>query len=143
MRTSEVYAYIERLYEALHSGLPDGDVIDETLDVVIDFEDQVNKEMLAEEEKKSGIESNRFFKELAVSTDEEIIDFCERMEQVHPALGKFAKYLMEEDDPTFFIAYGDEPKLTGRSSDEWGYDTSLLLFNHFMRNCQRGDSDDK
>jgi hypothetical protein len=128
MRNCEVYAYIERLYDALHSGLPDGDVIDETLGVVMEFEDEVNKKMLAEEEQKSGIESNRFFNELAVSTDEEIIEFCERMEQVHPTLGKFAEYLMEEDDPTFFIAYGeDSPSLTGRSSDKWAYETASLI----------------
>lgn len=128
MRNCEVYAYIERLYDALHSGLSDSDVIDETLGVVMEFEDEVNKNMLAEEKLKSGIESNRFFKELAVSTDEEIIDFCERMEQVHPSLGKFAEYLMEEDDPTFFIAYGeDSPSLTGRSSDKWAYETASLI----------------
>ena len=128
MRNSEVYAFIERMYDALHSGLPIEDCLDDTKNVVMDFEEEVNKQMQAEEEQKSGIESNRFFNELAVSTDEEIIEFCERMEQVHPALGKFAKYLMEEEDPTFFIAYGeDSPSLTGRSSDRWAYETASLI----------------
>lgn len=140
MRNSEVYAYIDRMFDAIHSGLPDGDIIEETLNVLMDFEEEVHKQMQAEEEQKSGIESNRFFNELAVSTDEEIIDFCERMEQVHPALGQFMKYLMEEDDPTFFIAYGDKPKLTGRSSNQWGCETSALLYKYFMSG---GCSNDK
>jgi hypothetical protein len=143
MRNSEVYAYIERLFDASNSGITDSASLTEVIKIVMDMEEEVSKQMKAEEKLKSGIESNSFFNELAVSTDEEIIEFCERMEQIHPALGKFAEYLMEEDDPTFFIAYGDKPKLTGRSSDEWGYYASLLLFKYFMRNCQRGDSDDK
>ena len=143
MKNSEVYAYIERLFDVIHSGLPDCDIINETLDALMDFEDEVHKQMLAEEKQKSGIESTPFFNELAEADDEELINFCERMDEIHPCLGKFMQYLMEEDDPTFFIAYGNKPKLTGRSSDEWGYETSLLLFNHFLSNCRRSDSDDK
>lgn len=143
MRNCEVYAYIDRMFDTIQSGLPDCNIIEETLNVLMDFEEEVHKQMQAEEKMKSGIESTRFFKELAVSTDEDVIEFCERMEQVHPALGKFAEYLMEEEDPTFFIAYGDVPKLTGRSSDEWGYETSLLLLKHFLSNCRKDDSDDK
>lgn len=145
MRNSEVYAYIERLFDVINSGLPDGDIINETLDVLMDFEDDVHKQMQAEEEQKSGFESTStpFFTKLAEADDEKIVDFCERMDEVHPCFGKFMQYLMEEDDPTFFIAYGDEPQLTGRSSDEWGYETSALIFNHFLSNMKRSDSDDK
>lgn len=143
MKISEVYAYIERLYDALHSGLSDGDVIDETLGVVMDFEAEVAKEAKKELNRKFGFDSTLFFTELAESTYDEIIEIGKRMDKIHPCLGKFMQYLMEEDDPTFFIAYGDKPKLTGRSSDEWGYKTSALLFNHFLSNIKRSDSDDK
>lgn len=143
MRNPEVYAYIERLFDVIHSGLPDGDIINETLDVLMDFEDDVHKQMQSEEDQKSGFKSTPFFTELAESTYDEIIEIGERMDKIHPCLGKFMQYLMEEDDPTFFIAYGDKPKLTGRSSDEWGYETSALLFNHFLSNMKRSDSNDK
>ena len=130
MRNSEVYAFIERMYDALHSGLPIEDCLDDTKNVVMDMEEEVCKQMRVEEEQKSGIKSNRFFNELAVSTDEEIIEFCERMEQVHPALGKFAKYLMEEDEPTFFILYGeDRTKAVGRSSHAWLYKVIRRIYN--------------
>lgn len=143
MRNSEVYAYIDRLFDVIHSGLPDGDIINETLDVLMDFEDDVHKQMEAEAKQKSGFDSTPFFSELAVSDDEELINFCERMDEIHPSLGKFMQYLMEEDDPTFFIAYGDKPSLTGRSSDEWGYEASALIFNYFLSNMKRSNSDDK
>lgn len=143
MRNSEVYAYIERMFDAISSGLPDGDVIDEVTNVIMDLEEEVVKQMEAEEEKKSGFNSTSFFNDLADSTYDEIIEVSERMDEVHPSLSKFMQYLMEEDDPTFFIAYGDEPLLTGRSSDEWGYETSALIFNHFLSNMKRSDSDDK
>lgn len=131
MRNSEVYGYIERLHDAIYSGLPDGDVIDEVQNVLADFGEEVLKETKEELNRKYGIESTSFFTKLAEADDEELMSFCERMDEVHPALGKFAKYLMEEDDPTFFIAYGDEPKLTGRSSGQWAYDTADKICNHF------------
>lgn len=143
MRNSEVYAYIERMFDAISSGLSDGDVIDEVTNVIMDLEEEVRKQMQAEEEQKSGFESTPFFSELAESTYDELINIGERMDSIHPSLGKFMYYLMAEDDPTFFIAYGDEPQLTGRSSDEWGYETSALIFNHFLSNMKRSDSDDK
>lgn len=148
MRNSEVYAYIERLYDviqsfdAVYSGLPDGDAVNDALSILSDFEEEVRKQMESEAKQKSGFNSTPFFSELALSTDEEIIDFCDRMDEIHPSLGKFMQYLMEEDDPTFFIAYGDKPSLTGRSSDEWGYEASALIFNYFLSNL-RGYSDDK
>lgn len=140
MRNSEVYAYIERLYDALNSGLPDGDVIDETLGVVMEFEDEVNKAMLAEAKQKSGFDSTSFFSELAESDDEELINFCERMDEVHPSLGKFMQYLMEEDDPTFFICYGeDDPSLIGRSSDMWAFKSATLIRNRLLRGGSLND----
>lgn len=142
MRNCEVYAYIESLYEALYSGLPIEDALDDTKNVVMNFEEEVRKQMKAEEKQKSGFDSTPFFSKLADSDDEELINFCERMNEVHPSLGKFMQYLMEEDDPTFFIAYKDEPELMGKSSDEWAYKTSALIFNHFL-SISRGDSDDK
>lgn len=141
MRISEVYAYIERLYDALHSGLSDGDVIDETLGVVMDFEAEVAKEAKKELNRKYGIDSTPFFTELAESTYDEIIEIGERMDKIHPCLGKFMQYLMEEDDPTFFIAYGeDSPSLTGRSSDKWAFETSTLIRNRLL---ERGSLNDK
>lgn len=145
MRNSEVYAYIERLFDAVNSGttgITDSESLTEVIKIVMDLEEEVVKQMKAEEKQKSGFDSTPFFSELAVSDDEELINFCERMNEVHPSLGKFMQYLMEEDDPTFFIAYGDEPSLTGRSSDEWGYGASALILNHFLSNL-RSDSNDK
>ena len=142
MRNYEVQAYIERLYDALYSGLSDGDVIGEFENVLREFEDNVLEEMQAEADQKSGFDSTPFFTNLAESTYNEIINIGERMDSIHPRLGKFMQYLMEEDDPTFFIAYGDKPSLLGRSSDQWGYETSALILNHFLSNS-RGDSDDK
>ena len=140
MRNSEVYAYIERLFDVIHSGLPDGDIINETLDVLMDFEDEVHKQMQTEEEQKSGFDSTPFFSELAEADDEELINFCERMDEVHPRIGKFMQYLMEEDDPTFFIAYGeDEPTLTGRSSDKWAFMAATLIRNKIMKGSGLND----
>lgn len=130
MRNSEVYAYIERLYDALHSGLPDCDVIDETLGVVMEFEDELNKEMLAEEKQKSGFDSTPFFSELKLANDAWIEDFCDRMDSAHPKLGQFMEYLMEEDEPTFFILYGeDKTKAVGRSSHAWLYKVIRRIYN--------------
>lgn len=141
MKNSEVYAYIERLFDAIHSGLPDGDIINETLDVLMDFEDEVHKQMQAEAKQNSGIESTPFFTELAESTYDELINLGERMDEIHPCLGKFMQYLMEEDDPTFFIAYGeDSPSLTGRSSDKWAFETATLIRNRLL---ERGSLNDK
>lgn len=142
MRNIEVYAHIERMFDVISSGLPDGDVIDEVTNAIMDLEEEVVKQMKAEEEQKSGFDSTPFFTNLAESTYNEIINIGERMDSIHPRLGKFMQYLMEEDDPTFFIAYGDKPSLLGRSSDQWGYETSALILNHFLSNS-RGDSDDK
>jgi len=132
MRNSEVYAYIERLYDAISSGITDSESLTEVTKVVMDFEEEVHKQMQAEEKQKSGFDSTPFFTDLAESTYDEIISIGERMDKVHPSLGAFMKYLMEEDDPTFFIAYKDEPKLIGRSSDRWAYDTANLICNHFI-----------
>ena len=134
MRNSEVQAYIERLYDAIYSGLPDGGVIDELTDAIGDFEEEVVKQMQAEEEQNSGFDSTQFFSNLAEADDEELINFCERMDEVHPSLGKFAKYLMEEDDPTFFIAYGEEKhSIIGRSSDMWAFSVASLIRNKIMK----------
>lgn len=128
MRNCEVYAFIERMYDALHSGLPIEDCLDDTKNVVMGMEEEVRKEMQAEEEQKSGFESSPFFSELKLANDAWIEDFCDRMDEVHPCLGKFMQYLMEEDDPTFFIVYGeDSPSLTGRSSDRWAYEAASLI----------------
>lgn len=141
MRNSEVYAYIERLYDALHSGLSDGDVIDETLGVVTEFEDELNKEMLAEKEQKSGFDSTPFFTKLAEADDDELISLCEHMDTIHPKLGLFMNYLMEEYDPTFFVVFGDKnTKLVGNCDDSFIYNTSKHLCNLLT---QRSDSDDK
>lgn len=141
MRNSEVYAYIERMFDTIGSGLPDGDVIDEVQNVLMDFEEEVRKEVKKELNRKYGFDSTRFFSELAMFDDEEIINFCERMDDIHPCLGKFMQYLMEEDDPTFFIAYGeDSPSLTGRSSDKWAFETATLIRNRLL---ERGSLNDK
>lgn len=141
MRNCEVYAYIERLYDALHSGSSDSDVIDETLGVVMEFEDEVNKEMLAEAKLKSGIESTSFFTGLAESTYDELINIGEHMDAIHPKLGLFMNYLMEEYDPTFFVVFGNKnTKLVGNCDYSYIYNTSKHLCNMFM---SRGNSDDK
>ena len=141
MKNSEVYAYIERLFDVIHSGLPDCDIINETLDVLMDFEDEVYKQMQAEDKQKSGIESTPFFAKLAEADDEELINFCERMDEIHPRIGKFMSYLMEEDDPAFFIAYGeDTPTLTGRSSDKWAFETATSICHRLL---ERGSLNDK
>lgn len=140
MRNCEVYAYIERLYDALYSGLPDGDVIGEFQDVLNDFEEEVHNQMEAEAKQKSGFDSTPFFSELAVSDDEELINFCERMDKVHPQFGEFIQYLMEEDDPTFFICYGeDDPNLIGRSSDMWAFKSATLIRNRLLRGGSLND----
>lgn len=140
MRNSEVYAYIERLYDALHSGLPDGDIITETLNVLIDFEYEVNKQMQAEEDQKSGFDSTPFFTNLAESTYDELISIGEHMDTIHPKLGLFMNYLMEEDDPTFFVVFGDKNiKLVGNCDDSYIYNSSKHLCNLMLR----GYSDDK
>lgn len=131
MRNSEVFDYIERLYDVIYSGLPDGEVIGDFENVLRDFGEEVTKEAKKELNRKFGFDSTPFFTELAESTYDEIINIGERMDKIHPCLGKFMQYLMEEDDPTFFIAYGDEPKLIGRSSDQWAYDTADKICNHF------------
>lgn len=141
MRNSEVHAYIEMLYDALHSGLPDGDVINETLDVLRDFEEEVIEEVKKELNRKFGIDSTPFFTDLAESTYGEIIEIGERMDEIHPRLGKFMQYLMEEDDPTFFIAYGEDSlSLIGRSSDKWAFETATLIRNRLL---ERGSLNDK
>lgn len=141
MRNSEVYAYIERLYDAIGSGLPDGDVISEVQDILTEFGEEVIEESKKELNRKYGIESTSFFSELAVSDDEELMNFCDRMDEIHPCLGKFMQYLMEEEDPTFFIAYGeDSPSLTGRSSDKWAFETATLIRNRLL---ERGSLNDK
>lgn len=130
MRNSEVYAYIERLYDALNSGLPDGDVIGEFQNVLMDFEEEVTKEMRAEAKQKSGFDSNPFFTKLAEADDEKLVDFCERMDEVHPKLGEFMEYLMCRDDPTFFILYGEtRTKAVGKSSYKWLYKTIRRIYN--------------
>lgn len=144
MRNSEVYAYIERLYDALYSGLPDGDVIGEFQNVLMDFEEEVTKEMEDEAKQKSGFNSNPFFTKLAEADDEKLVDFCERMDEVHPQLGEFMEYLMCRDDPTFLIAYGDKRVITiGHCSGEWLYLTCQKLLSQTFRNWRGGNSNDK
>lgn len=141
MRNSEVYAYIERLYDAIHSGVPGEYDVGEVLCVLMDFEEEVSKQMQSEEEQKSGFESTPFFTNLAESAYDEIINIGERMDSIHPCLGKFMQYLMEEDDPTFFIVYGeDSPSLTGRSSDKWAFESATLIRNRIL---ERGSLNDK
>lgn len=140
MRNSEVYAYIERLYDAVYSGLPDGEVIGEFQNVLRDFEEEVTKGMRAEAKQKSGFDSTPFFSELKLANDEWIEDFCDRMDEVHPSLGKVMQYLMEEDDPTFFIAYGeDDPNLIGKSSDRWAFRVATLIRNRLLRGGSLND----
>lgn len=140
MRNSKVYAYIERLYDALHSGLSDGDVIDETLGVVIDFEAEVAKEAKKELNRKYGIDSTSFFTKLAEADDDELISLCEHMDTIHPKLGLFMNYLMEEYDPTFFVVFGDKNiKLVGNCDDSFIYNQS----KHLCNLMSRGDTDDK
>lgn len=145
MRNCEVYAYIERLHDALHSGLPDGDAVNDALDILSDFEEEVRKEMQAEAEQKSGLNSNPFFTKLAKADDEKVVDFCERMEEAHPELGEFMEYLMCRDDPTFLIAYGfgkDDRRIKtiGHCSGEWLYLTCQKLLSQTFRNWRGGNS---
>lgn len=140
MRNSEVHAYIERLYDVIYSGLSDSDVIDELKDAISDFEDEVHKQMRDEKKLKSGFNSTPFFTELAESTYDEIISIGERIDEIHPCLGKFMQYLMEEDDPTFFVVFGDKnTKLVGNCDDSYIYNTS----KYFCNLMSRGYSDDK
>ena len=140
MRNYEVQAYIERLYDALYSGLSDGDVIGEFENVLREFEDNVLEEMQAEADQKSGFDSTPFFSDLAESTYDEIIEVGKRMDEVHPSLGKFMQYLMEEDDPTFFIVYGeDDPSIIGRSSDSWAFTSATLIRNRLLSGGSMND----
>ena len=140
MRNSEVYAFIERMYDTLHSGLPLEDALDDTKNVVMDMEEEVRKQMQAEEKLKSGIESTSFFTSLAESTYDELISIGEHMDTVHPKLGMFMNYLMEEYDPTFFVVFGDKnTKLVGKCDDSYIYNTS----KHLCNLMSGGYSDDK
>lgn len=147
MRNSEVYAYIERLYDAVMSvsdavrlGVPEDEAVDEVICVIKDLEEEVRMQMQAEEEQKSGFESTPFFSELAESTYDELINIGERMDSIHPSLGKFMYYLMAEDDPTFFICYGeDDPNLIGRSSDMWAFKSATLIRNRLLRGGSLND----
>ena len=140
MRNSEVYAYIERLFDAANSGLTDGDAIAEVKSVLMDFEEDVRKEAKNELNRKYGIESTSFFANLAESTYDELISIGEHMDAIHPKLGLFMNYLMEEDDPTFFVVFGDKnTKLVGNCDDSYIYNTS----RHLCNLMSRGYSDDK
>ena len=137
MRNSEVYAHIEKLFDVLSSGVSDGDVIDEVTNAIMDFEEEVVKQMKAEDEQKSGFKSNPFFTKLAKADDEELINFCKRMDGIHPGFGKFMQYLMEGDDPTFFILYGEaRTKAVGKSSYRWLYSTIRRIYNVFLTGGQ-------
>lgn len=141
MRNSEVYAYIERLYDALYSGLPDGDVIGEFQNVLMDIKEEVTKEMRVEAKQKSRFDSTSFFTKLAEADDKKVVDFCERMEEVHPGLGEFMEYLMCGDDPTFLVAYGDKRvKKIGYCSGAWLYLTCQELLSQTFRKWREGNS---
>lgn len=144
MRNSEVYAYIESLYDAIHSGEPGEDTTGEVLCTLMRFEEEVRKEMVVEAKQKSGFDSTPFFTNLAESTYDELINFGERMDRIHPELGKFMQYLMTVDDPTFLIIYGDEHiKVAGYCSGIWAYLNTSKVRNNLLQGIQRSDSDDK